>query len=159
MLQKVISGGQTGADIAGLVTAKHFGFQTGGSMPYGFKTTDGPRPEYEHEFGCTAQKTASYVSRTYSNVKDSDGTIRLAFNFGSPGEKCTLKAIKQYNKPYIDVDLFEPTDIAIVAEWIIKNKITVLNIAGNSEKTCPGTYEVVCDYLQELFKCFHTGAV
>jgi len=41
-------------------------------------------------------------------VRESDGTIRLAFDFTSRGEKCTLTAIKDYGKPYIDVDLSNP---------------------------------------------------
>ena len=34
----IISGGQTGADMAGLMAAKKVGFNTGGFAPKGFKT-------------------------------------------------------------------------------------------------------------------------
>ena len=37
--RKVISGGQTGADQAGLVAARRFGIPTGGWMPRGWKTS------------------------------------------------------------------------------------------------------------------------
>lgn len=46
LIIKVISGGQNGADIAGVRTARRYGIPTGGTMPAGFKTLDGPRPQY-----------------------------------------------------------------------------------------------------------------
>ena len=39
--EKVISGGQTGADQAGLVAAARFAIPTGGWMPHGFETAEG----------------------------------------------------------------------------------------------------------------------
>jgi Circularly permutated YpsA SLOG family len=38
LLKKIISGGQTGADQAGLRTAKRLGIETGGWMPQGWRT-------------------------------------------------------------------------------------------------------------------------
>ena len=46
MIDRVISGGQTGADQAGWRAAKASGIPTGGWMPKGFLTEDGPRPEF-----------------------------------------------------------------------------------------------------------------
>ena len=46
MLERVISGGQTGADQAGWRAARAFGIPTGGAMPKGFLTEDGPCPEF-----------------------------------------------------------------------------------------------------------------
>jgi hypothetical protein len=93
-LRKIISGAQNGADIAGLEVAKRFGYETGGSIPFGYKTLDGPKPEYKNLYGIVVHSSSSYVPRTRQNVKDSDGTIRLAYNFQSRGEICTLRAIK-----------------------------------------------------------------
>jgi len=149
----MISGGQTGADIAGLVVAKKSGLATGGSMPKGFKTLEGPKPDYAKLFGIEEHASESYVPRTHKNVQDADGTIRLAFNFGSAGEKCTLKAIVKYDKPHIDVNLATPITPKEVAKWVIENNIETLNIAGNSEQTAPGTYKAVKEYLTEVLVC------
>lgn len=86
MLRKVISGAQSGADIAGLEIAKRFGYETGGTMPFGYKTLDGCKPEYKSLYGVSAHPSSSYVPRTRKNVLESDGTIRLAYNFSSKGE-------------------------------------------------------------------------
>ena len=151
MLKKVISGCQTGADIAGLEVAKEFGIETGGTMPFGFKTLAGCKPEYKDMYGVTAHNSSSYVPRTRKNVKDSDATIRLAYNFNSRGELCTLKAIKDYKKPHFDVDLSDPPDISCVTNWISGLTIEVLNVAGNAEETSPGTHAAATEYLRKLF--------
>ena len=46
MIERVISGGQTGADQAGLAVAKRLGIPTGGCMPKGWLTEAGPRPDF-----------------------------------------------------------------------------------------------------------------
>jgi hypothetical protein len=45
MVRKIISGGQTGADQAGLAVAKRLGISTGGFMPKGLLTAAGPQPD------------------------------------------------------------------------------------------------------------------
>lgn len=152
MLRKCISGGQTGADIAGLQVAKDFGLETGGTMPFGYKALDRCHPEYKEMFGIEFHSSSSYVPRTKKNVKDSDGTIRLAFDFSSRGEKCTMKAIAIYKKPFIDVDLNDPIPVEDVVAWIRDKNIEILNVAGNSEQTAPGTYENSTEYLTKLFR-------
>ena len=51
MLEKIISGGQSGADRAGWRAAKAFGVSSGGWMPRGILTDDGPHPEFADQFG------------------------------------------------------------------------------------------------------------
>lgn len=149
MLKKIISGAQTGADVAGLDAAKDFGVETGGLMPFGYKTLDGCKPQYQEIYGISAHHSSSYVPRTRRNVKDSDGTARFAFNWNSSGEKCTFKAIVDFDRPYFDVDLNNPPDVQKFIEWLDEHNIEVLNVAGNSERTAPGTYEATKKYLTQ----------
>ena len=153
-LRKVISGGQTGADQAGLVAAKEFGLETGGWMPFGYLTEDGPCPELKQKFGVQAHSSSSYPPRTKKNAEESDGTIRLAFDFTTAGEVCTLKAIKQYKKPYFDVDLNNPPDPQLAAQWLIENNIEVLNVAGNRQKTNLTMHDSVVEYLRSVFSTY-----
>ena len=147
MLRKVISGGQTGADQAGLRVGDEFGMEMGGWMPKGFTTLDGPRPDLAEKYNLKEHDHPSYVPRTYRNAKTADGTIRLAGDFTSRGEKCTLNAIRQFKKPHIDVDLKDPRPPSEVADWIKENNIEVLNVAGNAETTFPGTGDLAEEYL------------
>ena len=154
MINKIISGAQNGADIAGLKVAKLFGLESGGWIPKGFRTLDGPKPEYSEIFGIQEHSSFNYPPRTFLNVKYSDGTMRFAADFNSSGEICTLKAIFQYKKPYFDVNVLNPEDHAIekATEWIIENKINILNVAGNSQKTYCKTEKRTIYFLTMLLR-------
>ena len=149
MVEMIISGGQTGADSGGLVAAVKLGLKTGGWMPKGFRRLDGKKPEMKQAFNMKEHSEWGYAPRTEANVRDSDGTVRFASNFYSPGELCTMKAIKKLEKPYFDVDINDPRDYSELVEWLDENDIRILNVAGNSEQNSPGIKEFVIDYLVE----------
>jgi len=148
MIKKVISGGQTGADEGGLIAAKKAGIETGGWMPPGFMTEKGPKPEFAELYNIKEHERKGYAPRTEANVKDSDGTIRIANNLSSAGERCTLSAIKWYNKPHIDVG---KATVSEVVEWIKENNIGVLNVAGNRESTAEGINQKTQEFLEQVF--------
>lgn len=158
MLEKVISGGQTGADQAGLRAAKKCGLATGGWLPKGCITLEGSKPNLLNEFGMQEHSSSGYVARTEANVRDADATIRLAGTFKSAGEVCTLKAIKWYKKPYLDVDIKKPLPVADVVKWLFEQNVRTLNVAGNAESTCPGIGATVEAYLENVFvQCREAG--
>jgi hypothetical protein len=148
-LNKIISGGQTGSDIAGLKVAKEFGLQTGGMMPQGWKTLDGPKPEYKDLYGMIESDSPSYKGRTFWNVKVADATVRFAANFDSPGEKCTLNAVKKWDKPCFDWRIGDYWKKEFI-DFLNEHKVKILNIAGNSERTTPGIEEKVKQYLRDI---------
>ncbi len=155
-LKSVCSGAQTGADVGGLAAAKACGIPTGGWMPNGCMTLDGPRRDLLETYNLKEHPKKGYPPRTDANVKDSDGTLRFASKWYSAGEKCTMKAIKWYGKPHFDIDITKPVLFDSwfeVYKWLSENNIKVLNIAGNSEETSPGIYQFVYDYLTGLFTC------
>ena len=151
MIKKCISGGQTGADQGGLYAAELFDIPTGGWIPKGFLTEKGSDPALGSRFGLVETGSAKYPIRTRANVNDSDGTIRFARNFSSPGEICTFKAIKDFRKPYFDVNIRNPPSLETVVEWIGVNKVLVLNVAGNKESSCPGICEFTIKFLSQVF--------
>lgn len=131
---KFISGGQTGADRGGLEAGRELGFATGGWVPKGWLTENGP--DYSlADFGCVEHRSAQYPPRTRANVFDSNGTVWFGHG-GSPGWRCTYNATMQYPthlRPFIE----NPTPEQLRA-WVIKHSIKVLNIAGNRESKNPG---------------------
>jgi len=147
---KVISGGQCGADIAGLRAAKRLGLQTGGWMPKGFRTLNGLRPEYAEQYGLVETESEQYPPRTKRNVQQSDGTIRFAENFNTAGERCTLKYIREFNKPNMDVWINnEIVRQWQVIKWLHDNDIHILNVAGNARFEIEGFVE---NYLLEVLR-------
>lgn len=144
-LVALISGGQTGIDQAALRAAVKLGLATGGYAPLGFRTLDGPRPDLGTEYGLVECWSANYASRTARNVFAADATIRIASNFDSNGERCTLKAIERYRKPHFDIRVehlySDPHFLVAIPELILflaHHRVRILNVAGNSEQTAPG---------------------
>lgn len=148
-LIKVVSGFQTGADIAGVTVAKLYGLETGGYIPKYYRTLDGNKPEYKEMFNAVEHSSTSYADRTEDNVFISDGTVRFFYKSTSAGERCTLNAIRLHGKPYFDVDFNKDNDVDAFLVWLNSNSIKVLNVAGNSEQTAPGIYNEVFAYLSK----------
>jgi len=150
-LEVVISGGQTGADRAGLLAALEVGLATGGWMPEGFVARDGPHPEFAARFGIR-EMPGGYPARTRRNVRESDATVRLAIDFLTPGEVLTLRAIRHYVRPHFDIDMRDPAPPAEVARWLIANRVRVLNVSGNLESGSGEFGEACREYLAMVFR-------
>jgi hypothetical protein len=68
MPDKIISGGQTGAEQAGWRAARAFDVGCGGWMPNGFLTDDGPRPEFAAQYGAAELPDDSDLAASVRNV-------------------------------------------------------------------------------------------
>jgi hypothetical protein len=112
MIKLVISGGQTGADQAGWKAAEACGIPTGGWMPFGFLTEEGPQRWFANVYDAREMPTESYPARTVQNVKDSDGTLWFGTT-DTPGAKTTLDACKRMRKPVL---LVTPSEVVLASE-------------------------------------------
>ena len=77
MLTKIISGGQTGADRAGLDVAISFDIPHGGWIPKGRKTKDGLLPD---KYQLQEMPTASYPTVQSSNNSGNSGVTSCIVN-------------------------------------------------------------------------------
>ncbi len=153
---KIMSGGQTGTDRAALLAARDNGFATGGWLPKGCRTTEGAAPWLVEEFGMIECADAYYGVRTELNAKNSDGTLRVAVTFASPGEKMTARFAHKHGKPMFDVHMDRTREVSIprpecFVKWVLENRITTLNVAGNSEQTFPGMTQLAYTVLNSYF--------
>ena len=139
-VHKIISGGQTGADIAGLKFAKDHGIATGGWAPKDYLTEEGKKPELKELYNLQEQ-TGVYSYRTVQNVMDSDGTAIFVENI-SGGSLLTIQTCQKENKPYV----LNPT-IEQFLKFVSNNNIKILNIAGDRESDSPGIGQKVYEFL------------
>jgi hypothetical protein len=174
MINKVVTGGQAGADRGGWRAAKSMGIATAGWMPPLFASEDGKHPEYAEEFGAqaldlgdykdytnlfhTVDWKAAYRDRTYLNAEMSDACVY----FGRPiskGYYCTYRAcIKATIEIYVitrpdywgDRDT-PPLDVWLM-EYIFVDKVETLFVAGNRESKNPGISSWVERYMIEVFR-------
>lgn len=150
-ITKIISGGQTGADRAGLDAARSLGIATGGTAPKGWRVcrfdgSDGNDPDLA-ELGLTEHESPEYPPRTKQNVRDADGTVWFGYP-ASPGGKLTIRTCKQLGKPYIINPSFED-----LREWVTEKGITILNVAGNrSSLENPDIYKQTYFCIRMAFK-------
>jgi hypothetical protein len=122
MLERVLNGGQSGADRA-----------------------DGPRLDYAVEL-----PMVDYAARTRRNVADSDGTLGFGDRH-SPGGKVTLDACRLQRKPFLIV-YRGATRPGEVRAWIVGKGIRALNVAGNRESKSPGIGDRVERFLGRVFR-------
>ena len=153
---KVISGGQTGVDVAALRAAKATNFVTGGMMPRGWRTLAGPRPEYATLYGMREASSPAYPPRTLANVIDAHATMRIARLWTAAGESCTLNAIRTAGRPPpFDVTMLDdPCGMSTqdVVCWICSlGEGITLNVAGNTEQTAPGIEVAAEAFLRRVF--------
>ena len=138
-LERIISGGQTGADQAGLVAAARLGITTGGVMPRGFRTEDGPRPDLAARYGLTESASPAYAVRTEQNVLATDGTVVFAAR-RSPGSLLTICLCRKHQKPCLEIaqDVSVQDAAERLREWLTAYGISVLNVAGSRESGALG---------------------
>jgi hypothetical protein len=146
MIEKIISGGQTGVDRGALEAAKELGVPTGGTAPYKFKTEKGFDKTLK-DFGLEETAVRSYTYRTELNVKNADGTL-IFMPIDSAGSRATLKYCEKLNKPVI----LNPYSPETVVDWIKRNKIKVLNVAGNRESKWKGIQDNTYNFMKETIK-------
>lgn len=143
---KIISGGQTGADQGALVGAKRVGIATGGWMPRGFLTEAGPCPNLAALYGLQEHPSPLYPPRTRQNVRDADGTIWGGPSDDSRGFRCTFRAVEDYSKPFLN----DP-DARTLRQWIEQWNISVLNVAGPRASRDKKAHQRAAELIIEAF--------
>jgi hypothetical protein len=142
-LQRIISGGQTGADRAALDAALELGFPCGGWCPQGRLAEDGPLASV---YPLQELPNAGYRQRTIKNIESGDGTAIFYFHQPVGGTELTLAQCIRLHKPYklIDAAEFKPLRAGkILLSFTQQNGISVLNIAGPSERRSSSVYAYV----------------
>ena len=163
-LKKIISGGQTGVDQAGLEAAKDLGYETGGHIPRGGRIDGGYDPTLITKYGLTETQATNYQERTELNVKNSDLTVIFQRKgIKSPGSDLTIRLAKANKKPFIVIST--PDGSAAIAEFkaaIEKYNPETVNIAGHRESSSPDiqkwTRKVVNMAVTQLKEGFNESA-
>ncbi len=178
-LEKIISGGQTGADLAGLLAAKKLGLQTGGTSAPLYSTSNGREAALLKSFGLVdiALKGSwqqAYCDRTMKNVIDANATVVFRVKASSGTDKTIGYAVKgkwqtvsfstagsvyefpastSFRPVFVVLKLNQEAGEALV-RFLEKHKVKVLNIAGHrAGSDLPGWQENI-----ESFLLTHLGS-
>jgi hypothetical protein len=138
LVERVISGGQTGADRGGLDAALDLGIAHGGFCPKGRRAEDGTIPA-RYQLEETA--SADYSERTRKNVEAADATV--VFTRGQPkgGSALTVTLARGAGKPVLAIDLNATSSFGAcmeLDEFLRRVGPRTLNIAGTRESEAVG---------------------
>jgi hypothetical protein len=151
MLDRIISGGQSGADQAAWRAAQVFDIPTGGWMARGFPTEDGPHPWFAECYGAVEMPLDSDLTGTERNVQDSDATLWFG-ETTTAAAQATVGACHRFGKPCMPVYPSATFQPGHVATWITENQVRTLNVAGNSEREEVGIGEQVESFLGQVLR-------
>lgn len=154
-LEKIISGGQTGVDRAGLDVALELKIPIGGYIPKGRWAADGSLHKDYKNMVETA--TDAPEERTRLNVMLGDATLILTMGKLDPGTQLTAEIASTLEKPCLELNLHETlradglqVAIAKSQAFISRNEVKVLNIAGPREENVPKIHDRAADFLRAV---------
>ena len=159
MIEKIISGGQTGVDRAALDAAIALNIPYGGSCPKGRIDENGIIPkEYDALTEISGEfktEKENYDTRTKYNIRDSHGTLILVPTLPSnikDGTAVTIEEVEKQNKPHLKIDLSKSLEnnTDFIISWIKTHHIKILNIAGPRESNSKGIYKTSLELLKNV---------
>lgn len=128
--ERIVSGGQTGADRAALGWAIENGVPHGGWCPKGRRAEDGEIP------GCyelRETESDTYEERTRLNVLDSDGTVIFSIAAELKGGSAVTEILaREAGRPVLHLSWARSTVDAAdqLQEFVEREGIRTLNVAG-----------------------------
>ena len=156
MIEKIISGGQTGADRAALDAAIELNIPHGGWVPKGRLAEDGVVPP---SYQVSEVPADSYAARTEKNVEDSDGTLIFSHGPLTGGSALTQELAEKHKRPSLHIDLNRIPALkaaAMIADWVDRHPVKTLNVAGPRASNDPDIYQKTKDI---LIAAFHIGTI
>lgn len=149
MIEKIVSGGQTGADRAALDWAIDHGVPHGGWCPKGRLAEDGAIPA---RYDLREMRSKDYLRRTEQNIVDSDGTVIFS---GKPtltgGSKRTAAFAVKHRKPWLHIHAEDIEPATRLVDFIAQHGIKTLNVAGPRASGEPQIGLFVTKVLDEAF--------
>jgi hypothetical protein len=149
VIERIVSGGQTGVDRAALDVALELHLPCGGWCPRGRRAEDG---RLDARYPLTETPSAAYPQRTEWNVRDSDGTLILAVGPLRGGTALTRKLALRIGRPFLVIDLARLPVPHALRDWAADNTVRVLNVAGPRESDSPGIYGAAVGFLRQALR-------
>jgi putative molybdenum carrier protein len=147
MIERIISGGQTGVDRAALDVALDLGIPCGGWCPRGRWSESGP---IDPRYPLRETAASDPAQRTARNVYESDATLIIAAGELCGGTWVAARLALLRGQPCLVVDAANPAPTAAIAGWLRKVGARSLNVAGPRESHAPGIHALAAALLRRL---------
>lgn len=147
MVERIVSGGQTGCDRAAFDVALALEIPLGGWVPLGRIDEDGVIPDRYPNLRET--DSADPAVRSECNVRDSDATLLISHGPLRAGTALTRQRCEALGRPWLHIDLLCDSSGA-VRNWLARTRPAVLNIAGARHSEDPALYAAARAMLVEV---------
>ena len=137
VIEKIISGGQTGADRAALDFARAHGIPHGGWCPRGRRAEDGP---IDSRYHLAETPDADPAQRTDWNVRDADATVIFSIAPDlAGGSRKTAESALSHRKPCLHLSRQRDGEAAVgrLRKFLEQHSVRTLNVAGPRQSEEP----------------------
>lgn len=149
MIKKILSNGQAGAARAALDWAINRGIEHGGWCPKGRRMLDGV---LDKRYLLEETPGHNYVVSKEWNARDSDGTLVLTLERDLHGHALkSVEIAEKLGKPCLHIAGASEQTGSDLREFIERNGIQTLNVAGSPDSEELAIYLVVEDTLNEAY--------
>ena len=151
MIEKLVSGGLSGAERSSMNFASAHGIPHGGWCPRARAGEDG---YIQKRYNLKETPSSGYLQRTEWNVRGSEGTAIFSVGDELTGASARVKEFAQaYGKPCLHIKRDQPaaTQAQHLLAFLHEHHIHTLNIAGSSASKEPHIGEFVNEVLERAF--------
>ena len=151
MIEKIISGGRSGAERAALDAAIKLGMAYGGYIPKEDSSSDGMNAD---RYNLIEMPTADRTESFKKNIRESNGTLMLSHGALPSHVKNTKKTIQRYSTPLLHLDLKSTNAFnaaSLINDWLIDNDLNILHVTGPTENEDDQIYSATLDILQAVY--------
>ncbi len=148
MIERMVTGGVTCAEWEAWASARRAGVATGGYMPRGWMTEDGPRPRLGMLYGAIEFPLAE-PTRLRANLRRSEALLWLGDPTSADGT-AALEAARDLGRPFLAAEpgLTSPSE---VAAWLSVFEVRTLTIGAEAESARPGLAARTGPFLDRVF--------
>jgi hypothetical protein len=151
VIDKIISSGRTGVELAGLDVAVKLGITHGGWAPRGMRNEQGPLPE---RYDLQEVPALGFKHAMKQNIMNSDGTLLVTRGRKTDETRFAVETTLSHQRQLLHLDLsqyssFEAASLA--SSWISLQRIRVLFITGPSAERDPRLYHQARKVLETAF--------
>jgi hypothetical protein len=140
MLTRIITGGQSGIEIAALDVARKLGIDHGGWLP---KSTSKMNSDLISVYGLRETDSFGPQAPLVKNIEKSDGVLLITRGEKIERLKQTVRIALKYQRQFLGVDLtqYPPFEAAsLINSWLEIQNVKTVFITGPYESEIPGIY-------------------
>jgi hypothetical protein len=151
VINKIISSGRTGVELAGLEVAIKLGIAHGGWAPRGMRNAQGPLPE---RYGLEEVPALGFKHAMEQNIINSDGTLLVTGGSKTVETRFAVERSLGHQRQLLHLDLsqYSPFEAASLASsWISLQRIKTLFVTGPTDEFDAKLYDQSKKVLETAF--------